>query len=401
MEHRTVLARIYRRCLQSTPLDMMPQCGPDDTPWVFGVCWVDKAQRQSLRELLAQHGAETRNYFFPIHAQPAYRHQLKSGAESFPNADHLAETGFYLPTYSSLNENDVEWICSVVLSYFTKQENILECPKSIDPHHSVGVNRKTLQLKTRWLDNDGQLEKVVGFNHYTTEAVSLRLQAKNYLSHERWDKGQILLKNMQECISKSRENGFDAAERVLQPFVDYIISQQTYELPLEEPWTNIDLSAEELNPCFGIATTSEPEVLQLLYWLVQKVEGIPYILELGSLFGGSTALLAVAAKQKSQQARVVTVDSFTWQLWMNNFQFGIRRKVDESFLDVFQRNTSFVSDIIQVVQCDVLSEKFQTDTLNGFSFDLVFLDFTHSIDEMETTWKYVKPHLKGGVSVVV
>jgi len=198
MKHRSVLASTYRRCLQTTPLEMMPECGPDDTPWVFGVCCVDKAQRKSLRELLARHGAETRNYFFPIHAQPAYRDQTTFTATSFPNADHLAETGFYLPTYTALTEEDVEWICSVVVSYFTKQEKIIDCPKSVSLSNSLRVNSETLQLEARRLDDNGQLEKVLGgFNHCTTVAVSLRVQAERYLMYEMWDRGQILVQNMQ------------------------------------------------------------------------------------------------------------------------------------------------------------------------------------------------------------
>ena len=402
MKHRSALARTYRRCLQATPLVLMPPCGPDDTPWVFGVCCVDKAQRQSLRQLLAEHGAETRNYFFPVHAQPAYIDEITPTAASFPNADHLAKTGFYLPSYTALTVDDIEWICSIVVSYFTKQEHIMECPKSASLSNSIRVNKKTLQLETRKFNDDGRLVEIVrGFNHHTTVAVSLRLRAQRYLSYERWDKGQILLHDMRECIAECREDGFDVAEQVLQPFIDYIVSQQRHELAVEEPWTNIDLTSGDLSLCTNISTTSEPEVLQLLYWLVQKVQGIPYILELGSLFGSSTAVMAVAAKQRSSNARVFAVDSFAWKPWMNDFELGLKRKIDESFFDVFQNNTSFVSDMIQVVQCDIVSDKFQTDTFDGFAFDVVYVDFTRSIDEMETAWKCLKPRLKEGVSVVV
>jgi len=402
MKHRSILARTYRRCLQSTPLDLMPPCGPDDTPWVFGVCCIDKAQRQNLRELLADHRVETRNYFFPIHAQPAYKDQITPRAAPLRNADHLAETGFYLPSYTLLTEKDVEWICSIVVSYFTKQEQIMECPKSASLSNSIRVNTMTLQLETRRLDNDGRLVELLdGFNHYTTAAVSLRSLAERHLWYERWDKGQMLLPDMRECIAECREYGFDVAGQVLQPFVDYIASQQTYALVIEEPWTIVDLTNGDLNLCTNISTTSEPELLQLLYWLIQKVQGIPNILELGSLFGGSTAVMAVAAKQRSPNARVYAVDSFTWQPWMNNFQFGIQRNIGESFFDVFQRNTSFVSDVIHVVQCDIASDKFRPDTFDGLLFDIFFVDFTRSIDEMETAWMNVKPHLKEEVSVVV
>jgi len=198
-----------------------------------------------------------------------------------------------------------------------------------------------------------------------------------------------------------RKDGFDVAEQVLQPFIDYIASHERYELSLEEPWTNIDLTKGDLNLCTDITTTSQPEVLQLLYWLVEKVQGTPYILELGSLFGASTAVMAVSAKQKSPNARVFAVDSFTWQPWMDNFQFGVKRKCDESFFDVFQRNTSFVSDVIHIVQCDIGSDEFQSDTFDGIAFDIVFIDFTRDIEDMETAWIKVKPHLKEGISVVV
>ena len=403
MKHRSALARTYRRCLQSTPLQLMPTCGPDDTPWVFGMCCVDKAQRQALRELLAEHGTETRNYFFPIHAQPAYRDQMTSDSAEFPNAEHFAETGFYLPMYTALTEKDIEWICSIVMSYFTKQDEIVQCPKSGTLSNSVRVNKKTLVMETRRLDDRGKLVEqfIGGYNHCTTTAVSLRSEAQRYLFYERWDTGQILLKEMRECIKECRANGFDIAERVLQPFVDYIVSQQSCELEIQEPWTNINLTKGDLNLCSNTPTTTEPEVLQLLIWLVQRVQGIPHILELGSLFGASTAVLAVAAKQQSPRARVVAVDTFIWQEWMDKFYFREKRKTDESFLDIFQRHTSFVSDIIQVVQCDIGSDKFQTDTFNGIAFDIVFFDFTRDINEMETAWTHVRPHLKEGNSVIV
>jgi len=403
MAHRSVLARAYRRCLKSTPLQLMPTCGPDDTPWVFGVRCVDKVQRQNLRELLAEHGAETRNYFFPIHAQPAYRDQILYDAASFPNANLCGVTGFYLPTYTALTENDVEWICSVVASYFTQQKKIGPCPKSATLSNSIRINNKTLQMEAKTLDDDGALVErfIGGYNHYLTKAVSLRSHAQRYLFYERWDRGQILLQNMQDCINESSANGSDVAEQILQPFVRYINSQEKYELELEEPWTNVDLTEENLSLCINIPSTSEPELFQLLYWFVQKVHGIPCILELGSLFGASTAVLAVAAKLQSPHARVVAVDSFTWQPWMNDFKFGVECKNDESFLDVFRCNTSFVSDIIQEIICDIGSDEFQTNMFDGLAFDIVFVDFTRDINEMEAAWTLVKPHLKEGSSVVV
>jgi perosamine synthetase len=72
--HRQLLSQWYRQYLKSLPIELMPECGPSDTPWVFGIVCPTKRIRRELRAHLAEYGVESRDFFYPLHFQPAFRH---------------------------------------------------------------------------------------------------------------------------------------------------------------------------------------------------------------------------------------------------------------------------------------------------------------------------------------
>ena len=93
-----------------------------DTPAMpdGGVWWVYPVKvrdftRDYLREALHAAGVETRTYFRPLHRQ---RHLLKftpaDAEERFYHADTHWRHGFYLPLYSEMTEDDVEYIAGVL-----------------------------------------------------------------------------------------------------------------------------------------------------------------------------------------------------------------------------------------------------------------------------------------------
>lgn len=93
IEHRRDIALRYRQNLELVKeLTLMPNAGYLDSPWVFGLHTTNKFLRSELRAHLANAGIETRNYFYPLHLQPAYlssNHRLKDA----PNAELLASIG--------------------------------------------------------------------------------------------------------------------------------------------------------------------------------------------------------------------------------------------------------------------------------------------------------------------
>ncbi|XP_062510624.1 GDP-perosamine synthase-like [Corticium candelabrum] len=114
LAHRTQLATWYRNYLSDIPgITLMPKSsyGPD-APWVFGVEVKDRKRRHDIRCAMATKGIETRDFFIPLHLQPAF--QRGEIPPNLPQSEHLGEVGFYLPTHFHLNNHDVLHICNVL-----------------------------------------------------------------------------------------------------------------------------------------------------------------------------------------------------------------------------------------------------------------------------------------------
>lgn len=86
------------------------------TPWLFCIT-VEPAYGRTRDELAAQldvRGIETRPFFIPLHTLPPFREGARRRKEALPITDHLAAVGLNLPTYTSLNDSDIDRICDEV-----------------------------------------------------------------------------------------------------------------------------------------------------------------------------------------------------------------------------------------------------------------------------------------------
>lgn len=107
VKDRERISGCYRRHLSDVPgLSTMPKNPYGiDAPWMFGVTVESKKLRTEVRRKLAEDGIETRDFFFPLHLQPMLVGDL---IENHPHAEKLGTTGFYLPTFYSMKESDIE-----------------------------------------------------------------------------------------------------------------------------------------------------------------------------------------------------------------------------------------------------------------------------------------------------
>ena len=111
MEDRSRISKLYRKYLQGIPgLQLMP-INPfgKEAPWMFGVLVNTKEIRTKARQKLADFGVETRDFFFPLHLQPIIYCPNKK-TQYLPVAEHLGTTGFYLPTFYNLDEEEIKHI---------------------------------------------------------------------------------------------------------------------------------------------------------------------------------------------------------------------------------------------------------------------------------------------------
>lgn len=107
-------AKYYRERLRDIPGLKFAK----EAPWAKNVYWMFGIEveeefgmtRDQLRKYLADHGVETRTYFVPMHLQPYYYR----GETGFPNAERLSKNGMYLPSSSTLKEEEMDVVISLI-----------------------------------------------------------------------------------------------------------------------------------------------------------------------------------------------------------------------------------------------------------------------------------------------
>lgn len=87
--------------------------------WMYGILIDEKLYgraKQEVRDILkAEYGVETRDFFYPMHKQPAMikRGYVKEGT-SMPVAERLWDQGFYLPSSTNIKPEQIEFIAGAL-----------------------------------------------------------------------------------------------------------------------------------------------------------------------------------------------------------------------------------------------------------------------------------------------
>ena len=116
-----VTARRANAALYSKRLQQIPGIvTPPEASWARNVFWMYGIMldpefglsRDQLRIGLAKRGIETRTFFIPMHCQPVYFDRFRG--QRFPVAEDLCRRGLYLPSASSLTEEDIEAVVEAI-----------------------------------------------------------------------------------------------------------------------------------------------------------------------------------------------------------------------------------------------------------------------------------------------
>ena len=88
--------------------------------WVFNV-YIDKKfpiSRDELVKKLAERNIDTRNAFVPINKQTFLIKKYGLFEEnSCPNANHIMENGFYLPSGNNIKNEEIDFICGKIIKH--------------------------------------------------------------------------------------------------------------------------------------------------------------------------------------------------------------------------------------------------------------------------------------------
>jgi len=110
-------ARLYNSMLKGIKGIILPPQTKDvkNVYWMYSILIEDELgiSRDELRGGLAERGVETRTFFIPVHLQPIY---FRRYPQRFPIAEELCRKGMYLPSASSLTEEEINYVVKSIIS---------------------------------------------------------------------------------------------------------------------------------------------------------------------------------------------------------------------------------------------------------------------------------------------
>lgn len=90
---------------------------PPEKKWAKNSYWmycILSNDRDKLRSELLKKGVDTRNFFIPMHRQPALKKIGLYRNEHYPVADLLSKTGLYLPSGPEISKEDLAYVCKTI-----------------------------------------------------------------------------------------------------------------------------------------------------------------------------------------------------------------------------------------------------------------------------------------------
>ena len=115
-------AMLYNSLLGNIEEISLPPATPGvrNVYWMYGILLKDWSHvtRDTIRYELAAKGIETRTFFIPIHKQPVYKGWFSG---KYPNAEYLCTNGLYLPSSTSLKEEEIKFVANTIKDIFAKR----------------------------------------------------------------------------------------------------------------------------------------------------------------------------------------------------------------------------------------------------------------------------------------
>jgi len=93
-----------------------PNLGQEPNYWFPAIIFSKKEEKNKVVEYLEKKGIETRNFFIPVHLQPAYKKLFRG--EKYKIAEYFYERGLLLPSYFDLEISGVKLVSSLINELF-------------------------------------------------------------------------------------------------------------------------------------------------------------------------------------------------------------------------------------------------------------------------------------------
>lgn len=130
IERKRTILGWYRSELSGIPDISFLQVEPGSEYVPFRVVLI-ATEAHCLMGYLAEHDIQSRTFFYPLHKQPCFAYldhkhggPLDLDDAHYPNAMYGYEHGISLPVYPTLSEEQVQYICSKIRSFYCAEKNL-------------------------------------------------------------------------------------------------------------------------------------------------------------------------------------------------------------------------------------------------------------------------------------
>lgn len=115
---KRTIARMYTEGLSGVSCLELPT----EMSWAKNVFWMyaprikkgSQVNKKKFCNLLKKNGIETRDYFIPLHKQPALRNLGLFKNEKYPISDDLSKRGFYIPSGLALTNKQIKYVINTI-----------------------------------------------------------------------------------------------------------------------------------------------------------------------------------------------------------------------------------------------------------------------------------------------
>ena len=114
VDRKKEIYRLYQKLLEDIEqVEFIPTDLEDCAPWFMDILLENEESRGKLAIFLKEKGIGTRPFYPAIHTQPPYAN-VKCDCR---NSKRISERGLWLPSSSSLSDEDIELVCNGIKEY--------------------------------------------------------------------------------------------------------------------------------------------------------------------------------------------------------------------------------------------------------------------------------------------
>tara|TARA_R110000851_G_scaffold184305_1_gene333679 strand:+ start:163 stop:1269 length:1107 start_codon:yes stop_codon:yes gene_type:complete len=123
VERKNEIYQLYKKLLSGVENIEILTPSNKIFPYIpFRVAILTKDKSENLMKFMSESGIEARTFFYPLHKQPCMK-QFSQNYKPLKNSIHVYEHGVCLPSYVSLEAEQVEYVCSVIKKYYEKNQS--------------------------------------------------------------------------------------------------------------------------------------------------------------------------------------------------------------------------------------------------------------------------------------